>query len=243
MIKTKQLMRGFKSGRTTNMVLRGIDLSIADGEFVAIMGRSGAGKSTLMYQISLLDNPTSGDVIIDGQVMNELNERQRARYRLENMGYIFQNYALMPELTAAENVMAPLMMQGFSKRQSRMMAQAALESLGILEQQKQLPSQLSGGEQQRVSIARAIANKPKILFADEPTANLDTMNAKNVLGILDRLHDEGQTIVMVTHERDYGRIAQRIIDMEDGKIIKQTKTKHGNHRKKKKPIKTRKKKT
>jgi len=237
MIKTESLTKGYKSGRTTNLVLRGIDLEIKDGEFVAIMGRSGAGKSTLLYQMSLLDTPTSGAVYIKGEDTSKYSNRKRSRFRLENMGYIFQDYALMPELTAEENVMGALMMSGTSKREARKIARKTLIRFGMQERFKNLPSQLSGGEQQRVSIARAIAGNPDILFADEPTANLDSMNAKNVLDILSDLHKQGQTIVMVTHELEYGNYAERIIELRDGEIIgeqKQKKRKSSNQLKKKK---------
>lgn len=230
MIETSQLLKSFQNGRTSNIVLRGIDVQIEQGEFVAIMGRSGAGKSTFLYQISLLDRPTSGQVIVDGIDTTGFSERKRARYRLENMGYVFQYYALLPELTALEQVMAPLLMLGYSWGKAKKRSLETLDSLGIIERQRNLPSQLSGGEQQRVSIARAIANEPKILFADEPTANLDSQNAENVLEILDDLHDKGQTIVMVTHERDYGNIAERILMMDDGKIVEEINPKHKNHR-------------
>lgn len=225
MIKIEQLTKGFKNGRTTNLVLRGIDLEIVDGEFVAIMGRSGAGKSTLMYQMSLLDIPTSGKVYIQNEDTSKFKNGKRSQFRLHNMGYIFQDYALMPELTAEENVMAPLMMMGKSKRAARKIAQASLTKFGLQERFTNLPSQLSGGEQQRVSIARAIAGEPTILFADEPTANLDSANAVNVMEILSELHKQGQTIVIVTHELEYGKYAERIIELRDGLIIKETKPK------------------
>ncbi len=225
MIQAKGIVKQFTSGKTSIQVLKGIDLSIKDNEFVAIMGRSGAGKSTLMYQMSLLDTPTLGSITINNQDTTSFSEKKRAQFRLENMGYIFQDYALMPELTAEENTMAPLMMTGISKKEARIIARETLERFGMKDRFTNLPSQLSGGEQQRVSIARAIAGKPSILFADEPTANLDSMNAKNVLDILKELNQEGLTIVMVTHEKEYGNYADRIIELKDGLIIKETKPK------------------
>jgi putative ABC transport system ATP-binding protein len=223
MIQAKGIIKQFTSGKTSIQVLKGIDLSIKDKEFVAIMGRSGAGKSTLMYQMSLLDTPTAGTITINDQDTTHFSTKKRSLFRLENMGYIFQDYALMPELTAEENTMAPLMMTGLSKKDAREIARKTLERFGMKDRFNNLPSQLSGGEQQRVSIARAIAGKPKILFADEPTANLDSMNAKNVLDILTDLNKEGLTIVMVTHEKEYGNYADRIIELRDGTIIKETK--------------------
>lgn len=223
MIESKDLKKGFESAGSMRMILKGIDVKISDGEFVSIMGKSGAGKSTLMYQLSLLDTPTEGDVIVEGKGTMNWSERKRSNYRLENLGYIFQNYALMPELTALEQIVGPLYMLGWSKREAKEQAQKALESLGIGDKGDNLPSQLSGGEQQRVSIARAIAKEPKVLFADEPTANLDTANSEIVLNILSDLNKQGITIVMVTHERDYALYAKRIIEMEDGKILKDKK--------------------
>lgn len=231
MIEVKNIVKEFTTGRSTTRVLQGIDLTIADGEFVAIMGRSGAGKSTLMYQMSLLDTPTSGSVLIQGEDTSKFSAKRRSRFRLDNMGYIFQDYALMPELTAEENIMGPLMMAGYLKRQARTIARETLDKFGLSNRYTNLPSQLSGGEQQRVSIARAIAGKPTILFADEPTANLDSMNAKNVLDILSDLHQQGQTIVMVTHEKEYGNYAQRIVELRDGLVLKETKTKKRKRKK------------
>lgn len=223
MIKTTKLIKGFKNGKTTQTVLKGVDLTIKDGEFVAIMGKSGAGKSTLMYQISLLDYPTDGEVYFEEKATANWSQRKRSTARLKEMGYIFQNYALMPELTALEQILGPLYMLGWSKSKAKEQGLKVLESLGIKEKANSLPAQLSGGEQQRVSIARAIAKEPKILFADEPTANLDTVNSSTVLSILTELNNQGITIVMVTHERDYAKYAKRIIEMKDGVIIKDTK--------------------
>jgi len=225
MIQSKDLKKGFQVAGSMKMILKGVDIEIKDGEFVAIMGKSGAGKSTFMYQLSLLDTPTSGDILIEEKETAKWSERRRSKYRLENLGYIFQNYALMPELTAMEQIIGPLYMLGWTKKAAKEQAQKVLESLGIGDKYDNLPSELSGGEQQRVSIARAIAKEPKILFADEPTANLDTANSKVVLKILTDLNKQGITIVMVTHERDYALYAKRIIEMEDGKILKDTKVK------------------
>ena len=217
-IEAKKIVKTFKNGEVLTPVLKGIDISVADGEFLAIMGRSGAGKSTLLYQLSLLDEPTSGEIHIENQDVLKLTNSQKTIFRLEQMGYIFQDYALVPELTAVENVAVPLMMQGDSTRHAHERAEAILNELGLTKQTHNLPSQLSGGEQQRVSIARAIAHKPKILFADEPTANLDGESARKVIDVLKDLNKKGQTIIMVTHEQEYGLETDRIVHLSDGVI-------------------------
>jgi putative ABC transport system ATP-binding protein len=219
MIIAKQLVKNFKSGNIETNVLKGIDVEIKNGEFVAIIGRSGAGKSTLLYQLSLLDRPTSGAIQVDGKDVLALSSDQRVNFRLHNLGYVFQDYALMPELSAWENVALLLLMQGKTKPDAKELSVAALEKVGLGERVNNLPSQLSGGEQQRVSIARAIAHSPKIIFADEPTANLDLETSDKVLQIFLQLNKQGQTIVMVTHEEEYAAAASRIIKLADGKII------------------------
>lgn len=220
MIETKNLQRSFYLENLETKVLKGIDLRVETGEFIAIMGRSGAGKSTLMYQMSLLDEPSAGEIIIDGQNTHQLSSEQKTRFRLEKLGYVFQDYALIPELTALENVALPLLMQGLKKDKAYNLSLEALAKVGLGNHLHQLPSQLSGGEQQRASIARAVAHQPNILFADEPTANLDNESSKAVMKIFLDLHQTGQTIVMVTHEEPYGKMAQKIIRLDDGKIIK-----------------------
>lgn len=223
MIETRNLTRSFKNGDVETQVLKGIDFKTKDGEFIAIMGRSGAGKSTFLYQISLLDEPTGGEVIIDNHDTHRMSEDARMKFRLTKFGYVFQDYALLPELTAIENVALPLMMQGHSNSASYKQATAALERVGLGHRLHNLPSQLSGGEQQRVSISRAIAHKPKILFADEPTANLDNESSKKVMDTFLELHKEGQTIIMVTHEEVYAEMAERLIKLDDGQIISEVK--------------------
>jgi putative ABC transport system ATP-binding protein len=191
------------------------------------MGKSGAGKSTLLYQMSLLDNPSGGQVLIDGVDTSKMSEQERTGFRLLRLGYIFQDYALLPELTALENVLVPLMMLGISGRVAREKAIGALDAVGLAHRHDNRPGQLSGGEQQRVSIARAIAHKPDILFADEPTANLDSVSGAAVLEVMSRLHNEGQTIVMVTHELEYAEAADRVIYLEDGQVSREVlKPKH-----------------
>ena len=219
MIKAEKLVRKFKTGDLELIALKGVSFEIRPGEFLSIIGRSGSGKSTLLYQLGLLDHPTSGKIYLDGTDTSELNEDDRTNMRLKELGYIFQDYALVPELTSVENVQAPLLMQGLSKIDSRKQAVKSLEKVGLGDRLKNLPNQLSGGEQQRVSIARAIGHNPKILFADEPTANLDNETALSVLKVFKDLHEEGQTIIMVTHEKEYAAITNRTITLFDGEII------------------------
>ncbi|MBI2025656.1 ABC transporter ATP-binding protein [Candidatus Kaiserbacteria bacterium] len=219
MIEVKNLVKSFKDGPIETRVLKGIDFSAKQGEFVAIMGRSGAGKSTLLYQMSLLDEPTSGEIFISGKEAHTMSEREKMLFRLGEFGYVFQDYALLPELTALENVSLPLIMQGLSRSAADEKASEALERVGVGARLGNLPSQLSGGEQQRVSVSRAIAHKPSILFADEPTANLDRESSARVMEIFKELHKSGQTIIMVTHEDEYARLADRIVTLDDGRII------------------------
>ena len=220
MIEVKNLKKSFKDGDRVTEVLKGIDFEAESGEFIAIMGRSGAGKSTLLYQMSLLDKPTSGDILINKKNVLGMSHEERTLFRLMMLGYVFQDYALLPELTALENVALPLMMQDIPEKVAYQKATNALIKVGLKERLSSLPSKLSGGEQQRVSIARAIAHNPKILFADEPTANLDNESSAKIMEIFKELHSAGQTIIMVTHEPEYSKIAQRVIHLDDGKIIK-----------------------
>jgi putative ABC transport system ATP-binding protein len=219
MLKVTNLTKSFKNGDMQTQVLKGINFEAQDGEFIAIMGRSGAGKSTFMYQMSLLDEPTSGQIFIDGEEVHYLSEREKMAFRLAKFGYVFQDYALLPELTAVENVALPLLMENIPPEGAMEMATKALEQVNMGKRLHNLPSQLSGGEQQRVSISRAIAHRPDILFADEPTANLDGESSSVVMNIFKDLHKQGQTIIMVTHEEEYGKMAQRIVRLDDGRIV------------------------
>ena len=219
MIEIKQLVKTFKDGPVETRVLKGIDLKVENGEFIAIMGRSGAGKSTLLYQISLLDEPSGGHIHINGKETHEMSEHEKMLFRLAEFGYVFQDYALLPELTALENVALPLYMQGASRSAADAKATEALARVGLGTRLGNLPSQLSGGEQQRVSISRAIAHSPDVLFADEPTANLDKESSATVMDIFKELHRGGQTIIMVTHEDEFAAFAERIVKIDDGRII------------------------
>lgn len=214
----KDLERTYQ-GLVPTHALRGVSFEIERGEFVAIMGRSGSGKSTLLHQLSLLDTPTGGSLRIKGEDVLALSDKQKAIYRLWNFGYIFQEYALIIELSALENVFLPAMAYGSDPVEYRVRATELLKIVGLGDRLKHYPSELSGGEQQRVAIARALINSPEILFADEPSANLDTVSAKIVLNLFKKLQKElGQTIVMVTHEPDDRAYVNRVIQLEDGRI-------------------------
>ncbi len=218
MIIAKNLIKKYGEGELELTVLKNINLEIQSGEFVAIVGPSGAGKSTLLYQISLLDQASSGEIYIDGILASNMTETEKTALRLNKLGYVFQDYALLPDLSALENVAVPMIMQGMSKKDAYEKARKALARIGLENKTQNLPSQLSGGQQQRVSIARAIAHDPQILFADEPTANLDSASSALVMESFLELHKEGQTIVMVTHEEEYAKKAGRIIHLKDGEI-------------------------
>jgi putative ABC transport system ATP-binding protein len=218
-INAKNVIRTFTTGDIITEVLRGIDVEVEEGEFVAIMGKSGAGKSTLLYQLSVLDEPTAGTIIVNGTDVISLDEKDRTTFRLNTLGYVFQNYALVPDLSSEENVMLPILMRGYKKSEASLIAREAIDAVGLEGKYNNLPAQLSGGEQQRISIARALAGKPKILFADEPTANLDSVSSEQIIALLTHLNKQnGQTVVMVTHEREYALGCDRIIHMEDGLV-------------------------
>lgn len=220
LIEAHNITREFGKGHLRIQVLKGIDLTIETGEFVAIMGKSGAGKSTLMYQLSALDTPTTGSIVVDGTDVVPLSEKARTNFRLTTLGYVFQDYALIPDLSSRENVMMPLLMNGMEWQAARARAEHSLDNVGLVSKCENVPGQLSGGEQQRVAVARALSGKPKIIFADEPTANLDSVSGHGVIDLLTRLHREnGQTIVMVTHEAEYAENCDRIIQMEDGRLV------------------------
>lgn len=216
-IVVENLVKSFTDGLKDVTILKDISFTIKKGEFVAIMGRSGAGKSTLLYQLALLDTPTSGSIHLNGEHVSHFDQEEKTDFRLRKLGYVFQDYSLVPELTASENIVIPLLMQGVDTDIAYEMALKSLASVGLGNKGDNLPSKLSGGEQQRVSIARAITHKPSILFADEPTANLDSSSSETVMEIFEKLNKEqGITIVMVTHEEDFGKRADRIIKLSDG---------------------------
>lgn len=218
MIEVKNIIKTYKDGENETKVLKGVDFIAKEKDFVAIMGRSGAGKSTLLYQMSMLDEPTDGEIFINGKNVLKLSQQEKTRFRLKELGYVFQDYALLPDLTALENVALPLLMLGENKKLAYKHAKTMLERVGLGHRINNIPANLSGGEQQRVSVARAIVHKPKVLFADEPTANLDNYSSKQVIDIFKELNESGQTIIMVTHEEEYAKVAKRIVRLDDGKI-------------------------
>ncbi len=219
-VEAKGLKKVF-GGEVPVEALKDVDLQIGEGEFVGIMGPSGSGKSTLLHMLALLDDPTAGKIIVDGADIAKLSSMQKTNFRLNKLGYVFQEYALLPELNALENVCLPLMMLGAPAMEYRKVAMEMMETVGLGKRAKHLISQMSGGEQQRVAIARALVNKSKILFADEPCANLDTKNSGIVMNLLRQLCDQKkQTIIMVTHEPEHMQFADRIIWIKDGMIEK-----------------------
>jgi putative ABC transport system ATP-binding protein len=222
-IEVKNLKKIFQSGDATIKAVNDVSFSVSEGEFISITGKSGSGKSTLLYQLGLLDHPTGGTIHIAGVEVGGLNTKERTTFRLNELGYIFQDYAILPSLTALENVMIPLLMQGLIPEEAKQKAEKALSRVGLGERMNNLPSQLSGGQQQRVAIARAIGHDPKIIFADEPTANLDTETSRNILEVFLELNRSGQTIIMVTHEEEYAKLTDRVLLLADGVLVKDTK--------------------
>ena len=217
-IEVKNLKKTY-GGKVPTYALKNINFGVEKGEFVALMGRSGSGKSTLLHQLGLLDVPTEGEVIMDGVNLMSFSEKEKSDFRLEKLGYVFQAYALLPELTALESVFLPLMLSGISKKDYIKKASEMLDKVGLGDRLYHLPKEMSGGEQQRVAIARALVNNPMILFADEPTANLDSESSLVVLKLFRELNkDIGQTIIMVTHEPDDKQYVDRVIWLKDGVI-------------------------
>ncbi len=218
-LKTEGLVKLFRTEEVETMALDEINLQIAEGEFTSIMGPSGCGKSTLLHILGLIDNPDGGKYHFFGEEVSSYSERQRASLRKENIGFVFQSFNLIDELTVYENVELPLIYTKtpISERQKKVMA--VLEKMDIAHRSKHFPQQLSGGQQQRVAVARAIVNQPNLILADEPTGNLDSEHGDEVMKILTQLNDEGTTIVMVTHSQENAAVGKRIVRMLDGKII------------------------
>jgi putative ABC transport system ATP-binding protein len=222
-IETNQIIKTFQMGDVAVHALRGIDLTVQRGEFVAIMGASGSGKSTLMNLLGCLDVPTSGEYYLDGKSVSKMSRNEYADIRNQKIGFVFQGFNLLARTSALENVELPL----FYDRTGRInnphqAALAALEKVGLADRVGHEPNQLSGGQQQRVAIARALVNEPAIILADEPTGNLDTRTSIDVISVFQQLNDQGITIILVTHERDIARYAKRVVEMRDGHIIRDT---------------------
>jgi putative ABC transport system ATP-binding protein len=226
MIAIEDLRKIYRMGNVEVRALDGVTLDIEKGEFLGIMGPSGSGKTTLLHMLGLLDEPTSGRIVIDGIDVGTLNDYERTMFRLYKLGYVFQDYALVPDLTVMENISVPAMLRkDRTEDQYRRDSHEILQKTGLWDRRDHLPRELSGGQQQRVSIARAIVNKPDILFADEPCANLDTENSRMVLDLFREINEEmKQTIVMVSHEDWHKDYFHRIIHLQDGKVVSDGKT-------------------
>ncbi|GBD31607.1 putative ABC transporter ATP-binding protein YknY [bacterium HR33] len=217
-ILTHKLTRDYQVGSEVVHALRGVDLQIRRNEFVAVMGPSGSGKSTLMNLLGCLDTPTSGEYWLNGQKVSELDDDELARIRNKEIGFVFQTFNLLPRATALHNVELPLIYAGVPAKKRREMAAAALERVGLADRMHHKPNELSGGQRQRVAIARALVNNPSILLADEPTGNLDSQTSAEIMEVFEELHRQGQTIVLITHERDIAAHAKRQIHLLDGRI-------------------------
>ena len=218
MIELKNVEKTVSSGDENLTILHALSLEIPDGQFVSIVGASGSGKSTLLGLIAGLDAPSSGQILIDGADITEMSEDKLATLRSEKIGFVFQSFHLIPSLTAYENVVIPLEIAGARNAKNR--AQELLESVELVNRAHHYPSQLSGGEQQRIAIARAFANNPKILLADEPTGNLDSKNGRHIFDLMTELHrTKGTTLVLVTHDEELAGVAQRLIRLKDGRIV------------------------
>lgn len=221
LIQTVELTKTYFVGEIEVPALKGVNITIHKGEFVAIMGASGSGKSTLMNLLGCLDMPTSGDFFLDGISTGKLSQNEYANIRNQKIGFVFQGFNLLARTTALENVELPLMYDRLEKvKNHKKQAEEALKKVGLEDRMHHIPSQLSGGQQQRVAIARSLVNEPSLILADEPTGNLDSVTSVEVFNLFQKLNDEGITIVMVTHERDFAAFAKRIIEMKDGRVIR-----------------------
>jgi len=218
-IAVSGLRKTYGAGETAVHALRGVDLTVWPGEYVAIMGASGSGKSTLLNMLGCLDVPTSGQYLLDGFGVGKLNERQLALLRNRKIGFIFQSFNLVPRTSALSNVELPLVYSGLRRSERRRRALAALEMVGLSDRARHLPSELSGGQVQRVAVARALVTGPAMLLADEPTGNLDRRSTADVLGVFDRLNRLGRTIVVITHEDEVAAHAHRVVRVDDGLIV------------------------
>ena len=219
MIELKDITKSFQNGEETVEILHGINVTLNEGEFTSIMGPSGSGKSTLMNIIGCLDKPTAGIYSLAGQNISSMSETKLAHIRNEEIGFVFQNFMLLPRLTALQNVELPLIYAGVDKKERRKRALAALTKVGLAERSNHLPNELSGGQKQRVAVARAIVNNPKFILADEPTGALDTKTSKQIMDLFYELNKQGATIIIITHDREIGEAAARQIVIRDGKIV------------------------
>ncbi len=227
-VRTEKLKKYYRLGENTVKALDGVDFSVKEREFVAIIGRSGSGKSTLLHMIGGLDVPTAGEVYVDGKRLSGMNREQLAVFRRRKVGFVFQNYNLVPDLNVYDNVVLPIELDG--KRIDRKFVREIMELLQIGEKAEALPGMLSGGQQQRVAIARAVAAKPSIILADEPTGNLDTASGHDVMGLLKVAAKQfQQTVILITHDNDIAQMADRIVHIEDGKLVRNVDSGNGNN--------------
>ena len=224
MIEVKDLTKVFKTEEVETWALDQVSLSVENGEFVAVMGPSGCGKSTLLHILGLLDTASSGTYLLDGQDVSGYSERQRNALRKGMLGFVFQSFNLIDELTVEENIALPLLYMGVPAEERRRRVEEAMARMDITHRAKHYPRQISGGQQQRTAIARAIVTRPKLILADEPTGNLDSKNGKEVMGLLGELHKEGTTIVMVTHSKHDAGYADRIVHLFDGRVLGEEET-------------------
>ena len=221
-IRISGLKKIYKMGNQQVNALNGADLVIRENEYVAIMGPAGSGKSTMMNILGCLDTPTEGSYILNGTDVSKMEDSQLAEVRNKEIGFVFQSFNLLPRYTALENTALPLIYAGFSKEEREEKARKALETVGLGERTTHRPSELSGGQRQRVAIARALINNPSIILADEPTGNLDTKTSVDIMNLFEQIHNNGNTVIVVTHEEDIARYAKRIIRLRDGKIESDT---------------------
>ena len=219
-IQIEQLKKTYHLGKVNVEALRGVSFEINTGEFVSIMGPSGSGKSTLMHIIGCLDYPTGGKYFLSGQDVSKLNDNQLALFRNQKIGFVFQQFNLLPKATILGNVELPLTYNNTHSKNKKRLAAQALEEVGLSDRLKHRPNEISGGEKQRTAIARALVNHPSIILADEPTGNLDSKTGQDIMKMIDKLHDEGNTIILVTHEPEIARYAKRVIHLKDGIIDK-----------------------
>lgn len=219
MIYLKDITKTYDMGSVQVQVLRGITLSVKEGEFLSIIGPSGSGKSTLMNMIGCLDVPTTGEYYLDGKEISTYNEKQLSKIRNQKIGFIFQKFNLLPKLSALENVELPLIYRGMNQKERMKKSIEALEKVGLNDRMSHKPTELSGGQQQRVAIARALAGDPPVLLADEPTGNLDSKSGSDVMSLIHELSNEGKTIVLITHDIDIANEAQRIVTIKDGLLL------------------------
>ena len=218
MIEIKSITKTYRMGNEKFKALDNVSLDIEKGDFVAIVGQSGSGKSTLMHIIGGIDKPSSGQVLVENENISEFNDKQMSKYRSSKTGFIFQSFNLESKQTALENVMMPLIFSGVPKKQRKEKAMKSLEMVGLKDKVLNTPTQLSGGQRQRVAIARALVNNPEIIFADEPTGNLDSKSGSQIMNLLQELNNKGYTIIMVTHNNEQAKLAKTVIKIKDGKV-------------------------